>query len=220
MLRSLCWIQGGMMPETAAELPEFKALSLIDAVIQADVSLKDSAPEERLQGCQTTVLEKMNAFFDYLRTLDADDPACSEKMRDAISYSLKQEEKLRRFLEDPMIPSDNGFCERHIKPFAIYRRNSLFSYSVEGAEATAVLFSLVETAKANQAHPYYYLKFLLEQLPKQTTTKGNGFLEGFMPWSRNYRNYEDKEKREALRFFADQITPEKPRTPKKHDPCA
>ena len=210
----------GKSAEEICELPEIKALILIDAIFDAERPLKGLQPIERLEIRQTVVRKRIDAFFDYLKTLDADDPSYSEKMRDAVQYSLKHEEKLRRFLDDPMIPIDNGFCERSIKPLATSRRNWLFSYSIYGAEAAATLFTLVETAKANQAHPYYYLKYLLEVLPKQKTSKGNAFLDDCMPWSEAYRAYEKKEKEEAMKFFADQEPPERPRTPRKKDSCA
>ena len=159
-------------------------------------------------------------LFDYVRTLDPDDLSFSETLRDAVSYSLNQEEKLRRFLDDPMIPADNGFVERHIKPLATSRRNRLFSYSIDGAKAAAILFTLIETAKANQAHPYYYLKYLLETLPKQKIPGENTWLSDCLPWSEAYKAYEEREKLSAMQFFADQVTPERPRTPKKKDWCA
>ena len=123
-------------------------------------------------------------------------------------------------LDDPMIPADNGFAERCIKPFACARRNWLFSYSIEGAEAATTLFTLVETAKANNAHPYYYLKYLLETLSTQKVGKGMSFLDDCMPWSGVYRTYEANEKQLAMRFFANQCPPERPKTPRKNDHCA
>ena len=100
----------GKPREELNELPEFKALILIDAINDADQPLKEVSPEERQQIRQTVVLEKADAFFDYLKTLDPDDPAYTETFRDAVKYALNHEEKLRRFLDDPMIPIDNGFC--------------------------------------------------------------------------------------------------------------
>jgi transposase len=202
-----------------SELPEFKALSLADAISEADTPLKECTPEERLEARRTVVRPKFDAYIDYIRSLDIDDPSCSEKLRDAVRYTLNQEDKLRRFLDDPMIPADNGFCERSIRPLATARRNWLFSYSVSGAESAAILFTLVETAKANQAHPYYYLKYLLETLPKKKTTKGNSFLDDCMPWSESYMAYERIQKRGALSFLADTDPPEVPRTPRKMDRC-
>ena len=210
----------GKPQEELNELPEFKALILIDAINDADQPLKEVSSEERLQVRQTVVLEKANAFFDYLKTLDPNDPVYTETFRDAIRYALNHEEKLRRFLDDPMIPIDNGFCERTIKPFATARRNWLFSYSIAGAEAVATLFTLVETAKVNRAHPYYYLKYLLETLPNLKVTKDKAFLEDCMPWSEAYRTYEKKEIEKTMNFFTDQIPPERPRTPRMKDKCA
>ena len=210
----------GKPQEELNELPEFRALILIDAINDAEQPLKNVSQEERLKGRQTVVAEKADAFFDYLRTLDPDDPAYTETFRDAIRYALNHEEKLRRFLDDPMIPVDNGFCERAIKPLATARRNWLFSFSISGAEAAAILFTLVETAKANNAHPYYYLKYLLETLSGLKTSKGNSFLDDCMPWSETYQAYEKKEKEETMQFFADQTPPERPRTPRKNGKCA
>lgn len=210
----------GKTPESFCDIPEIRALALIDAINEAENPLKDLPAEERLRIRQTKVREKVDAFFDFIKTLDRDDPSYSEKMRDAIRYSQNQEEKLRMFLDDPMIPVDNGFVERKIKPFATSRRNWLFSCSVSGAEAVAILFTLVETAKANQAHPYYYLKYLLETLPKQKVSRDKAFLEDCMPWSESYRAYETKEKKETLRFFSDENPPERPKTPRKKDKCA
>ena len=210
----------GKTPEMFREIPEIKALSLIDAIYEAENPLKGLPPQQRLQKRREAVREKVDAYFDFIKTLDKDDPSYSEKMRDAIRYSLNQESKLRMFLEDPMIPIDNGFCERAVKPFAISRRNWLFSYSVGGAESAAILFTLAETAKANHAHPYYYFKYLLETLPEQKVTKDHSFLNDCMPWSETYRQYEKKEKEKALQFFTDTVPPERPKAPRKNEKCA
>ena len=210
----------GKSVEDFRDLPEIRALALIDEINDAEQPLKILPSEERLRIRQTEVRKKVDAFFDYIKTLEADDPSYSEKLRDAIQYALNQEKKIRRFLDDPMIPADNGFAERCIKPFATARRNWLFSSSIEGAEAAATLFTLIETAKANQAHPYYYLKYLLETLPKQKITKVNTFLDDCMPWSEAYRAYEVSGKKAAMQLFADQCPPVKPRTPRKKDQSA
>ena len=104
----------GKTPEVFQNLPEIKALALIDEIIDADRPLKALPSVERLRIRQSEVKKKADAFFDYIKTLDADDPSYSEKLRDAIQYALNQETKIRRFLDDPMIPADNGFAERCI----------------------------------------------------------------------------------------------------------
>ena len=72
----------------------------------------------------------------------------SEKLKDAVSYALNQEENLRGFLSDGNIPPDNGSAERHVKPISLFRRNSMFSFSLKGAEAMVTIVSLIETARA------------------------------------------------------------------------
>ena len=210
----------GLTEEELLKFPEVKCLRLIDAINDADKPLKDVSPEKRYYERQRTVREKVSAFFDYIKTLDEDNPEYSEKFKDAIQYSLNQEEKLCRFLDNSLIPIDNGFCERHIKPFATLRNNCLFSYSIDGANAAAILFTLVETAKANNAHPYYYLKYLLETLSNNTINNMKKLMDDCMPWSEAYRNYEIREKESTVKFFTDQAIPEKPKTPRKKEQCA
>lgn len=105
-----------------------------------------------------------------------------------------------------------------MRPVAQFRRNSLFSFTESGAEVMVVLFTLIETAKANQADPYYYLKYLLEQMPQHLYDQGkeSEYLLEIMPWSQRYRCYEVEEKEHLVKT---QALPgnEKPRTPRKRD---
>lgn len=210
----------GKSAEALRDLPEIRSLMLLDEINEADLPLKPVIPEDRLRVRQSLVKGKMDAFYSYIKALDTDDPSYSETLRKAIQYALNHEKKIRRFLDDPMIPADNGFVERCIKPLATSRRNWMFSYSISGAEALMILFTLTETAKANQAHPYYYLKYLLETLPGQKVMKDTPFLDDCMPWSEKYRAYEAREKKTELCFLADQCPPERPKTPRKKDRCA
>jgi transposase len=64
---------------------------------------------------------------------------------------------------------DNNHAENAIRPFVVGRKNWLFSGTPEGAQASALLYSLIETAKANALEPYKYLRYLFEKLPFATT---------------------------------------------------
>ncbi len=161
----------------------------------------------------------MNAFFDFVRTIDLSNPLVGEKLRDAVQYALNQEENLRRLLDDGSIPIDNGITERAVKPVALYRRNSLFSFSVRGTEAMTRIFSLIETAKANGADPYFYLKYIMEQLPLYIYDNGNEYMPDLMPWSDTYRRYEAAERLNQVKAQAPPGN-EKPRTPRKRDKAA
>jgi transposase len=87
----------------------------------------------------------------------------------AISYALKQWDRLTRYLEDGRIRPDNNLAENAIRPFVVGRKNWLFSGHPNGARASACLYSLIETAKTNDIEPYRYLRCLFERLPSART---------------------------------------------------
>ena len=99
--------------------------------------------------------------------------------------SLNQWEALNGFLLDGRLEIDNNRSERSIKPFVISRKNFLFCNTPRGARASAITFSIVESAKENGLKPYEYIKYLLEQLPNATSSD----LERFMPWSPEIPDY-------------------------------
>jgi transposase len=84
----------------------------------------------------------------------------------ALVYLHNQWEKLIRYLDDGRLPIDNNATEQAIKPFVIGQKNWLFADTVKGAEASANLYSLIETAKANGLEPYHYLRYVFTELPK------------------------------------------------------
>ena len=89
----------------------------------------------------------------------------------AINYTLGQWHRLTPFLKDARIPMDNNTAENAIRPFVIGRKNWLFNCTPEGAKASATLYSLIETAKANKLEPYWYLRYLFKNLPEAMTTE-------------------------------------------------
>ena len=96
----------------------------------------------------------------------------------AIHYTLNLWPELIVYLEDGNIPIDNNRAENAIRPFVIGRKNFLFSGSPRGARASAALYSLIETAKANQLEPWAYLNYLFEKLP---TAKSEQTLLALLP---------------------------------------
>jgi transposase len=83
----------------------------------------------------------------------------------AVNYTLDQWKKLERYIEDGRIPIDNNLAENAIRPFVVGRKNWLFSGSPRGADASAAIYSVIETAKANQLEPYRYLRYLFAKIP-------------------------------------------------------
>jgi len=101
----------------------------------------------------------------------------------AIDYCLNQRSKLYNFLLDGRLEITNNRAERSIKSFAIGRKNFLFSNSQRGADASAVIYSIIETAKANNLKPFEYLRWLFEEMPNKRLTKEN--LRLMLPWSKS-----------------------------------
>jgi len=87
----------------------------------------------------------------------------------AINYTIDLWSKLSVYLDSPIIPIDNNLLENAIRPFVVGRKNWLFSGSPRGAHASAGIYSIIETAKANNLEPYWYLRFLFEKLPACTS---------------------------------------------------
>ena len=104
------------------------------------------------------------------------------KLAEAVNYSLNQWDHLLAFLADGRLEVDNNRAERAIKPFVIGRKNWLFANSSRGAQASATVYSIVETAKENGLNPAAYLAYLLEQLPN-IDVKDNTGLDLLMPWT-------------------------------------
>ena len=166
----------------AHETVAHKALVQIAAIYKAEEALKDLTAEERYSRRQREVKPLVEAYFAWVHEQD---PATilSQKTRDGLNYSMNQEKYLKVFLEDGNIPIDNSATERAIRPFTIGRANWHIIDTIHGAEASAVIYSLVETAKANNLKIYEYLKHLLTEIPKHIDDTSMDFLEDLLPWS-------------------------------------
>lgn len=100
----------------------------------------------------------------------------------AIQYTLNQWPYLIVYIKDGNLDIDNNAIERMIKPFAVGRKNWLFCGNDIGAEASAILYSLVQSCKVNQIDPYQYFRTILTELPNRTTDQS---LDQWLPWKIN-----------------------------------
>lgn len=103
----------------------------------------------------------------------------------ALAYLNGQWPKLVRFLDDPVIGLDTNVVENAIRPLALGRKNWLFSDTVKGANASAALYSLVITARANGIEPYDYLAHIFSEIPKAMSL---GDIEALLPWNFSIRH--------------------------------
>lgn len=154
------------------------ALNHIQKLYRIETKIKDETPEEKYRIRQAEALPLLTQFKDWLDKSALHVPP-KTALGKAISYSLNQWPKLIRYIEDGNLNIDNNRAERAIKPFVIGRKNWLFSNTVNGANASATLYSLIETAKANGLVPFDYLNYLLNEIPN---LQPGDTIDHLLPW--------------------------------------
>ena len=161
-----------------------QAVEKISTIFHEDKKLKSLSAKKRMKKRQQVVKPLVDDFFEWLKEISPSFPS-SNHTAEAINYCLNQESYLRAFLSNGNIPMDNNSAERAIRPFTIGRKNWVNMFSTNGAQASAVIYSLVETARANNIRVYDYLELLLTELPKHVDDKDNSFIQDLLPWSDN-----------------------------------
>ena len=147
-----------------------------------DKELSDLSKSERESKRQSVLKPLVDDFFVwakdvYLKT------ANKSALGEALRYCINQEQYLRVFLTNGDVPMDNNAAERAIRPFTIGRKNWVMIDTIKGAEASAIIYSIVETAKANNLRTYDYLELLLTEIPNHMDDKNFDYFENLMPWS-------------------------------------
>ena len=157
----------------------WQGLAYFQKLYRIERHLKDQPPAVRYQGRQTQakpLLEEMRTWLD--TSLPKAPPQTATGR--ALTYLHGQWEKLIRYLDDGRLPIDNNLVENAIRPFALGRKAWLFADTVNGAKASANLYSLIETAKANGLEPYAYLRYVFTELPKAETVDA---IEALLPYN-------------------------------------
>ena len=141
--------------------------------------LQDLTPEERYEERlkrEKPLLDQFKAWADSREVLS------KSKLGKAFTYLRNQWELLTSYLLDGRLEISNNRAERSIKPFVMGRKNFLFANTPRGAKASAVLYSITETAKANGLDPYRYFLFLFEELPGMAKS-GDDWMDPLLPWN-------------------------------------
>jgi hypothetical protein len=166
----------------------FKALTRIGAIYKLEEALKDLAPEERLKERQASIKPLVEEFFAWIKSVAADQTVIPKgETAKGINYCLNQEEYLKVFLTDGEVPIDDSASERALRNFTVGRKNWVTINTIRGARASATIYSITETARANNLNVYYYIRHLLTELPSLVDKDGNierSKLELLMPWSK------------------------------------
>lgn len=160
----------------------YDALKQIAAIYKIEGTLTELSPEEHQRQRQLTIKPLVEAFFAWVKQHQNDVLPKSETGK-GFTYCLNQEKYLKVFLEDGNVPADNNAAESSIRGFCIGKRNWHLIDTIDGAKASAIIYSIAETAKANNLKPYNYFELLLTEIPKHMEDTNLDFLNDLLPWS-------------------------------------
>ena len=175
-------LKKGFTKEQLKETTAYQAMARIGMLYKIEELIRNQSPEERYAERQKQSKPLLEAFFGWLHTLEGSVNR-SSKIGEAVLYALNQEKYLKAYLEDGHLSIDNSATERAIKNFAIGRRNWLFSKSIKGAEASATVYSITETALLNGLKPYDYVAYILERMKDLGPFPSKEDLQQLLPWS-------------------------------------
>ncbi len=160
----------------------YLALTMIQAIYREEKQLKDLPAGERRNRRQLSVKPLVEAYFTWVRENLPKVPQKS-KTWEGFNYSLNQEKYLKVFLDDGEVPMDNNAAEQSIRGFCIGKKNWVMIDTIAGAKSSAIIYSIAETAKANNLKPYDYFEYLLTEIPKHLDDTDRSFLDDLLPWS-------------------------------------
>lgn len=174
-------------PQMVRQSVAYRALQKISEFYNADTELKELSSQERLQKRQEEIRPMVEEFFAWTKEqVEQCTVPPKTKTGQGLNYLINQEAYLKVFLTDGDVPIDNSASERAIRTFCIGKKNWMFHNTANGASASAMVYSISETAKLNNLRPYYYFKYILTELPKLCDEQGNinpADLDHLMPWA-------------------------------------
>ena len=166
--------------DTTAE--GYKGVEYCDKLFKIERERALLSMQEKLETRKSKSKKILEDFFEWVQQT-SEKIIVNNKLKKAITYALNQKKELSEFINDARIPLSNSLAERAIRPFAVHRKNWLFADSVAGAKANAVIYSLIESAKANKLNTYKYINYLLENLPQMENINDAEDLSKYLPWS-------------------------------------
>jgi hypothetical protein len=158
-----------------------EGLKLCNDLFELEKQFRDMTADERYAARREKSVPKIEEIKAWLDK-SAIEVLPKTATGQAIAYCLNQWTKLTAFLLDGRLEIDNNRAERSVKPFVIGRKNWLFANTPIGATSSAILYSIVETAKENNLIPFEYIKYLLERLPNIDNNDQDA-VDALLPWA-------------------------------------
>ena len=186
-----CWAHARRRYDEAVKaLPEgerklsiaYAALSQIQAIYNEESKLQGMESVDRRKERIKNIKPLVEAHFVWVKK-NIDKVLPKSKTHNGMTYSLNQEKYLKRFLDDGEVPMDNNAAEQSIRPFCIGKKNWVMCDTINGAKASAIIYSLVETAKANKLKLFEYFDYVLTEIPEHMEDTNRDFLKKLLPWS-------------------------------------
>ena len=188
-----CWVHAkrkfaeiikGVGEKKAVGTIAYEGNQRIATIVHVNNMVKGKSNKEILAHRQRSVKPLVDDYFNWIKTtLDTTVLDKAGKTYRALAYSLHQEQYLREFLNDPIIPMDNNDAERSIRSFCVGKHNWKLCDTKNGAETSGMLYSIAETAKANGLKPAEYMDYLLTQILLHEEDAPSTYIESLMPWS-------------------------------------
>ena len=182
-----CWAHArrkfvDCIPEGDTACPSAKIVALIDKAAQYERTAREKKyTAQQIHEMRSEKIKPLlDQVYEIIHTLH---PGKDSALGRAVTYALNQKEKLYLFLTHPEVEMTNNLAERTVKPYVINRKNFLFSDTEKGADASAAVMSIIETAKRNNLDVYGYLLYLLTVLPEMGTDPTEDQIKSVMPWS-------------------------------------
>lgn len=177
----LFWLHSLMSAAAKGSVAQ-EAYDKITEMLRIDNTFDDLSASDRKKQRQFVLSEKVDAYFAWVKQkyTQVTQNSIIDK---ALAYSLNQKQYLRVFLTDGNIPMDNNYAEQTIRPFTLSRKNFVLIESSNVAKASAILYSLVETAKANELNTFEYFNLLLTEIPQRMDDSNLSFLDALLPWA-------------------------------------
>lgn len=163
------------------EIPA-QAIAYINQLFDIEKKLEVLSPAGRKEQRRIQAKPVLDAFWSWAESASVGILPKS-KLGEAFAYAFNQKKGLMNYLEDGNCSISNNLAENSIRPFTIGRKNWLFSGSPKGAQASAGVYTLIETAKANGLNPRKYIEYILSDIPGSAFRQYPEFLEDYLPWN-------------------------------------
>ena len=165
------------------ETVAYEAVSRIAAIYHLDNQMEGQPAKVRKMYRQANIRPLVEAFFAWAKEIQSKNQLSRGKTLDGINYCINQEVSLKAFLEDGDIPMDNNTTESALRSFCLHKHTWKLIDSLDGANASAIIYSITETAKANNLNPFRYLEYILTVLKDHQEDKEYSFIDDILPWS-------------------------------------